>query len=60
MVKNISIRIDSDVLKKFKYVCAYEGRSANSQMNQLVLRFIAYYEKKHGQIEDAEDAGDAS
>jgi hypothetical protein len=38
-------------LAKFRYVCGYVGRSANSQIIQLMLKFIADYEKEHGKIE---------
>jgi len=50
MEKHFGLRIDGDVLAKFRYVCAYVGRSANSQIIQLILRCIADYEKKHGKI----------
>ena len=50
MEKHFGLRIDGKVLAKFRYVCAYAGRSANSQIIQLILRFIADYEKKHGEI----------
>ena len=52
MEKHVSIRIDNDLLRKFKYVCAYERRSANSQVIHLVLQFIADYEQEHEKIED--------
>ena len=50
MEKHFGLRIDGEILAKFRYACAYVGRSANSQIIQLVLRFIADYEKKHGEI----------
>jgi len=50
MEKHFGLRIDSEVLAKFRYVCAYTGRSANSQIIQLILKFIADYEKKHEAI----------
>jgi len=50
MEKHFGLRIDGEVLAKFRYVCAYQGRSANSQIIQLILRFIADYEKKHEEI----------
>jgi len=52
MEKHFGLRIDGEILAKFRYVCAYVGRSANSQIIQLILRFIADYEKKHGKITD--------
>ena len=50
MEKHFGLRIDGDILAKFRYVCAYVGRSANSQIIQLILRFIADYEKEHEKI----------
>lgn len=52
--KHFSLRVDGDTLAKFHYVCRYVGRSANSQIIQLMRKFIASYEKEHGEI-DPED-----
>ena len=49
--KHFGLRVDGEILAKFRYVCGYEGRSANSQIIQLMLRCIADYEKDHGKIE---------
>ena len=49
--KHFGLRVDGDILAKFRYVCGYTGRSANSQIIQLMLRFIADYEKEHGKID---------
>jgi len=49
--KHFGLRVDGDVLARFRYVCGYVGRSANSQIIQLMLKFIADYEKEHGKIE---------
>jgi len=54
MEKHFGLRIDGNILAKFRFVCAYVGRSANSQIIQLILKFIADFEKKHGEI-NAED-----
>lgn len=48
--KHFGQRVDAEILAKFRYVCGYEGRSANSQLIQLMLRCIADYEKEHGKI----------
>ena len=48
--KGYTIRIDEQLLHKLHVISAYEGRSANSQIIQLMLRFIADYEKEHGKI----------
>lgn len=48
--KHFGLRVDGDILAKFRDVCGYTGRSANSQIIQLMLKFIADYEKEHGKI----------
>lgn len=48
--KHFGLRVDGEILAKFRYACGYAGRSANSQIVQLMLRFIASYEKEHGEI----------
>ena len=48
---HFGLRVNGEILAKFRYVCSYVGRSANSQIIQLMLRFIADYEKEHGVIE---------
>ncbi len=55
MEKHFGLRIDEKLLKKFRYVCAYEGRSANRQLLQLIIKCIAEYEEKHGKIEFDEE-----
>ena len=49
--KHFGLRVDGDILAKFRYVCGFEGRSANAQIIQLMLKFIAEYEKEHGKIQ---------
>ena len=51
MEKHFGLRIDEKLLKKFRCVCSYEGRSANSQLLQLIIKCVAEYEEKHGTIE---------
>lgn len=53
-IKHLGLRVDAEMLAKFRYVCGYTGRSANSQIIQLMLRFIANYEKEHGKIDLSE------
>ena len=48
--KHFGLRVNGTILAKFRYVCGYTGRSANSQIIQLMLKFIADYEKEHGKI----------
>ena len=54
--KHFGLRVDGTILAKFRYVCDYAGRSANSQIIQLMLQFIADYEREHGRI-SPEDLG---
>lgn len=49
--KHFGLRVDGDILAKFRHACDYVGRSANSQIIQLMLKFIADYEKEHGKID---------
>ncbi|MFI3116301.1 MAG: Arc family DNA-binding protein [Clostridia bacterium] len=50
-VKHLSLRIENEMLQKFKSVCAYEGRSANSQLLIFIRNSISEFEKEHGKIE---------
>ena len=49
--KHFGLRVNGDILAKFRYVCGFHGRSANAQLIQLMLRFIAEYEAEHGKIQ---------
>jgi len=49
--KHFGLRVDADTLAKFRYASEFEGRSANAQILQLMRKFIAEYEEKHGKIE---------
>ena len=49
--KHFGLRVDGDILAKFRFACGYVGRSANSQIIQLMLKFMSDYEKEHGKIE---------
>ena len=48
--RHFGLRIDDELLKKFRYVCEYEGRSANGQILYLIRRCITEYEKENGKI----------
>jgi len=49
-IKNLSIRIDEEMLDKLHVVADYEGRSANSQILILIRDCIEAYEQRHGEI----------
>ena len=46
----MSLRISDEMLRKFRYVCAYDGRSANSKILIMIRQCIAEYEKEFGKI----------
>lgn len=50
-IKHFGLRVDAETLAKFRHVCDYVGRSANSQIIQLMLKFTADFEEKHGKIQ---------
>ncbi|MDR0249057.1 MAG: Arc family DNA-binding protein [Oscillospiraceae bacterium] len=45
-----SLRIPPTVMNKLKYIAEYNGRSANKETEQIILRHIAAYESQHGVI----------
>ena len=45
-----TLRTDPALLKKFHSVADYNGRSANKEIEQLILAHIAKFEKEHGEI----------
>lgn len=45
-----TLRTDSDLLKKFHFVADYNGRSANRELEVLMKKHIAEFEKEHGKI----------
>lgn len=46
-----TLRTESDILKKFKSVAEYNGRSANRELEILMKKHIQNFEQEHGQIE---------
>lgn len=49
--KHFGLRIDGELLKKFRYVCDYDGRSANKQIIQMIRHCIDKFENEHGLIQ---------
>ena len=47
-VKNVSIRIEEEMLEKIGFVANYEGRSVNSHILVLIRENIKAYEEVHG------------
>ena len=48
--RHLNVRIDDELLKKFRYAASYEGRSANGQILIMIRRFITEFENAYGVI----------
>lgn len=46
-----TLRINYNLLKKFRYVAEYNARSANREIEVLMKKHVAQFEKEHGPIE---------
>ena len=45
-----ALRIPKETLDKLKYIADSSGRSANKEIEQLIIRHIDRWEKEHGPI----------
>jgi hypothetical protein len=45
------LRIPADVMNKLKYIAEYNGRSANKEIEQLILAHISSWESQKGAID---------
>ena len=45
-----ALRIATPTMDKLKYIAGHNGRSANIEIEQLILAHIDAYEKTHGEI----------
>lgn len=45
-----ALRIQTETMDKLKYIAAYNGRSANKEIEQLILQHIRSWEEQHGEI----------
>ncbi len=45
-----TLRIDAELLKKFRYTADYNGRSANRELEVLMKKHIAEFETEHERI----------
>lgn len=45
-----SLRIPVELMDKLKYIADYNGRSANKEIEQLVIKHVRDFEKENGQI----------
>lgn len=45
-ISKFTIRVEEETLKKFRYVAEYNARSANRELEVLMKRHIAKFEKR--------------
>ena len=45
-----ALRIPTPTMDKLKYIADRSGRSANKEIEQLILAHIAAFQKEHGEI----------
>ncbi|MBQ8885119.1 MAG: Arc family DNA-binding protein [Clostridia bacterium] len=45
------IRINPDYINKIRYIATENSRSANKEIEQLIIRYIKEYESRNGEIE---------
>lgn len=49
-LSKFTLRIDDELLQKFRYVAEYNARSANRELEMLIKKHIAEFEKANGKI----------
>ncbi len=49
-LSKFTLRTDSELLKKIRFVADYNGRSANREIEMLMKKHINEFEKKYGKI----------
>ena len=54
-----TLRIDRQLFQKFKYIAEYNGRSANREIEHYLKRYVAAFEKEHGEISIEAEKTDA-
>lgn len=54
-MRQLTIRMESSLVRKLDYVAEYDGRSMTGLINALVRRYITSFEQQNGPIEFPED-----
>ncbi len=45
-----TLRVDKKLLKKFKYICEYNCRSINKQIEKYITNSVESFERKYKEI----------
>lgn len=49
-IKHLGLKIDSETLRKFKYIVEFHGKSMNGMLMGLIHQDIAKHEHENGKI----------
>ncbi len=49
-MSRFTLRVPQLLLDKLGYIAEYEGRTKNRELEQMIKKRIAEFEKEHGQI----------
>ncbi len=55
VMPKFTLRTDRETLEKFRYIADNNFRTVNKELEMLMLRHIADYEREHGPIKVMED-----
>ena len=50
-----TLRIEPELLRKLGYIAEYEGRTKNRELEQMIKKRIAEFEREHGPIADEDE-----
>ncbi|MBQ9148679.1 MAG: Arc family DNA-binding protein [Oscillospiraceae bacterium] len=50
-----TLRIPQELLDKLAYIAAYEGRTKNKEIEQIIKKRIAEFEAAHGPIQNEDN-----
>lgn len=51
LISRYTLRINKSLLDKLGYIAEYEGRTKNRELEQMIKKRIADFEKTNGKIE---------
>ena len=46
-----TLRVEQELLDKLGYIAEFEGRTKNRELEQMIKKRMAAFEKEHGKIE---------
>lgn len=49
-IVKFTLTIEESILKRFRYIAEYNARSANRELEVLIKKYVAEFEKKNGTI----------